>query len=189
MKLSEFRKLIQEEVRKIVKEVGDSSAQPYPIQGLQSVIAKFKKQIAQGSARMFTGSVKGNINAGTISFTAEEGIKKTIYVGLNFKKKVDGLTMEVFLQDDNENRLEPAGKGNLYRLMSTVIAACKNITDSIPEIKELKFESYPRWSKGEDPTKATAATKFILSYVKQTYGNIRVTNASGDMFVKLLDRV
>ena len=184
MKLSEFRKLIREEVRKVIKEVGDSSAGPHPVNNLNPVIAKLKKQIAQGEKVVFTGRVKDNA-AGIISFTTDEGVKKTMYVGLNYNKKINGFTMEVFLQ--NANREPEAGKGNLYKLMATIASACKNVTDAIPEIKELKFESYPQWSR-EDAPDDTAAMKFILSYVKKIYGNVGVRNYYGDVYVKLLDK-
>jgi hypothetical protein len=184
MKTSEFRKLIREEIRKVIKEVGDSSAQPYPIQGLQSVIAKFKSQIQKGATRTFTGNVKGNVNAGVISFTTEDGTKKEIYVGLEFNKKSQGFRMEVFVSNpdaplDGSGQFTSQEGTNLYKLMATVTAACKQMTDSIPEINQLYFESDSK-----------AAMKFILSYIKQTYGsNIRISNISGDIYVQLLDRM
>ena len=72
--------------------------------------------------------------------------------------------------------------------MATVAAVCKKVTDSIQEINELKFESYPQWSR-EDAPDNTTAMKFILKYVKQAYGNIGVRNNYGDIYVKLLDRI
>lgn len=192
MKASQLKQLIREEVRKAVKEIGDSSAGAYPVQGLQSVIGRLKKEIAQGKKATFTGNVKDRA-AGNISFTAEDGAKKEIYVGLNFNKKNNGYTMDVFVYNPNwkgdPNTKFIAGEGNLYKLMATVSAVCKKITDSIPEINELQFESWPKWSK-EDAPDETVAMKFILKYVKQVYGsNINIKNDYGDIYIKLLDRI
>jgi len=184
----QFRKLIREEIRRVIKEVGDSSAGAYPVNGLSAVISTLKGDIAKGDKLTFTGAVKDNA-AGEITFTADDGVKKTIYVGLNYNKRNNGYTMEVFILNKKYSAGgPPAGKGNLYKLMATVTAACKKVTDSIQEINELKFESYPQWSR-EDAPDDTAAMKFILSYVKKVYGNVGVRNNYGDIYVKLLDRI
>ena len=184
----EFRKLIREEIRKVIKEVGDSSSQPYPVTGLDAVISTFKKQIQQGSKSLFTGE------DGTITFKTEEGTLKDIYVGLKYNKKNQGLTMDVFVNNPNARRdgnmsfIDQKGT-NLYKLMATVAATAKKITDAIPQINELQFESYPNWST-DDHTDQTAASKFIMSYVKTVYGgNISVKITEYVVYVTLIDRM
>lgn len=192
MKASELRNLIREEVRRALKEVGDSSAGAYPVNGLSAVISTLKRDIAKGEKSTYTGAVEDHA-AGEITFTTNDGVKKEIYVGLNYNKKNNGYTMEVFVSnpdatiDGSGSFLSQKGT-NLYKLMATVAAVCKKVTDSIQEINELKFESYPQWSR-EDAPDDTTAMKFILKYVKQAYGNISVKNYYGDIYVKLLDRV
>lgn len=166
MKKSELKQLIKEEIQKSLKEVGEATTSPY----------SWKKTKYEDGITYYDFKT----DLGTIY---KVSLDRFIYD--NFPKINEELpAIEVIfaVKEDKENYStgKVTNKGEIYRVMSTVVDIIKSFISKNPEIKVIKYE--PMKKEGEINSKRGELYK---AFIKKQIPTATFEESYFDVIVKL----
>ena len=148
----------------ILKEIGDSSAKPYPFHKISSPLYK-------------------DMQVTTYGFESEH-FPYTVWLATFAGEEVDQMTVVFFVNYDHspEGDTIITNKGELYRVMATITSIIKQELTKRPNVDTLRFS--PSKKSGDD----TSREHLYLKYINQAYPNAEisrdVTRSGEDIVVK-----
>lgn len=171
-------------LEEVMSEIGDASAKPYP----------YEKTGGQKDHRRYRFVTDSNDSKEETIYQVDleeikpEGKLNRVLYKLKGEYK-DQIKLEVSFSVIDLGTMSQqyyvTNKGELYRVMSTVIAIVKEDLENHPYIKKITFKSSSRENKDTGPNK-NARTSLYLKYIKNHFPNAKVnTEPDGSVVIDI----
>ncbi len=162
-----------------LNEVGDASAQAYPVKNLDQVIELFKNSVKIKYGTHDEIFFKTNSNDRYIidlNITLENNNNFNLDISFSTSNSIETGSYDYSLTNKPKE---------LFKVMSTITTIIKKIAEAIPEITTISFEPAKKESEQDTSALRTDRAKLYMAFIKKAVPNARVMTNGSEITIKI----